>query len=400
MLATFTQVCYYGPMLKVITTEKVLIGLPLEEAEELVEAFTAACNYVAENSKDFARRRNAIALQHEFYHTIREKFGLPAQYAISVMRIVAGKWKVSKRKVPYFRREFPTLQSNRDFSFTKRNGLSVRTLTGRTKKITYSDNGGRFSTEADLGAAKLLISKGKVFLAFTVSQEVETKKEGGVIGVDVGINHAAVTSEKGFFDTSHAYKKKRHAYRKRRSSLQAKKDTGGNTRSVRGALKRLSGKEARLTRNEVHVVSKRFVAHAVAQGASRVVFEDVRGIRRGKWNHGWSNYMFRKFSTYKLNQVGITVELVDPAYTSQMCSNCGHTEKRNRKGQNFKCVQCSYSLNADLNAAYNIRLRSIINTANQSAGQVPSTSGTSQRALEVREEASASAVPVRQAASL
>ncbi len=47
---------------------------------------------------------------------------------------------------------------------------------------------------------------------------------------------------------------------------------------------------------------------------------------------------------------------VNPAYTSQTCSHCGHSEKENRKSQaRFQCVSCGYVSNADTNATINIR---------------------------------------------
>ena len=47
---------------------------------------------------------------------------------------------------------------------------------------------------------------------------------------------------------------------------------------------------------------------------------------------------------------------VNPAYTSQTCFECGHTDKENRKTQaRFQCVSCGFVSNADTNAAINIR---------------------------------------------
>ena len=47
---------------------------------------------------------------------------------------------------------------------------------------------------------------------------------------------------------------------------------------------------------------------------------------------------------------------VNPAYTSQRCSACGHTVRENRPTQaRFECEACGHSENADLNAAKNIR---------------------------------------------
>ena len=49
-----------------------------------------------------------------------------------------------------------------------------------------------------------------------------------------------------------------------------------------------------------------------------------------------------------------TFRRVRPEYTSQMCSACGHTEKRNRKGEKFLCQSCGHTDDADINAARNI----------------------------------------------
>lgn len=52
---------------------------------------------------------------------------------------------------------------------------------------------------------------------------------------------------------------------------------------------------------------------------------------------------------------GIITTMVNPAYTSQMCSSCGYVSKGNRKSQaSFKCLCCGHKLNADVNAARNI----------------------------------------------
>ena len=49
------------------------------------------------------------------------------------------------------------------------------------------------------------------------------------------------------------------------------------------------------------------------------------------------------------------VEKVHPAYTSQRCSACGHVAAESRESQSrFRCVACTYTGNADVNAARNI----------------------------------------------
>jgi IS605 OrfB family transposase len=51
---------------------------------------------------------------------------------------------------------------------------------------------------------------------------------------------------------------------------------------------------------------------------------------------------------------GILVSKVNPAYTSQRCSVCGHINRENRKGLDFLCLLCGHESNADFNAARNI----------------------------------------------
>ena len=60
--------------------------------------------------------------------------------------------------------------------------------------------------------------------------------------------------------------------------------------------------------------------------------------------------------------MGVSVVLVDPAYTSQKCCECGHIEKTNRKTQSvFCCHRCGIVENADINAAKNISSLATVN---------------------------------------
>ncbi len=54
-------------------------------------------------------------------------------------------------------------------------------------------------------------------------------------------------------------------------------------------------------------------------------------------------------------QYGITSSECVSAYTSQTCSCCGYTDKKNRKDQaRFECLWCGKKLHADVNAARNV----------------------------------------------
>jgi transposase len=64
---------------------------------------------------------------------------------------------------------------------------------------------------------------------------------------------------------------------------------------------------------------------------------------------------FRRMLAYKCERSGARLIAVNPAYTSQTCSQCNHCAPENRKNQAvFQCEACGLNLNADHNAALNI----------------------------------------------
>jgi len=70
----------------------------------------------------------------------------------------------------------------------------------------------------------------------------------------------------------------------------------------------------------------------------------------------WSPAELQRFIEYKAEDLGKEVIYVDPKFTSQKCSKCGYVNKENRHGSLFKCKNCGFELNADLNASRNIEV--------------------------------------------
>jgi putative transposase len=74
------------------------------------------------------------------------------------------------------------------------------------------------------------------------------------------------------------------------------------------------------------------------------------GLNREILASGWG-LMVRRLEQKAPNRV----ERVNPAFTSQRCSACGHVDKKSRESQaRFACTACGYACNADVNAARNI----------------------------------------------
>ena len=91
----------------------------------------------------------------------------------------------------------------------------------------------------------------------------------------------------------------------------------------------------------------------LAQVHSQVLQQALKDLDRAILDQGWG--AFRSLLAYKLAERGGKLVLVDPKYTSQRCSECGHTCPENRPSQAvFACVRCGLRLHADHNAARNI----------------------------------------------
>lgn len=111
----------------------------------------------------------------------------------------------------------------------------------------------------------------------------------------------------------------------------------------------------------------------MTQSARGTVASPSTNVTHKSWlnrtilDQGWG--MFRDLLKYKLEEKGGFLFLVDPAYTSQMCSQCEHVDPANRLCQaEFKCTNCSYQASADDNAASNILVRWAAGPAVQNCG--------------------------------
>jgi putative transposase len=109
------------------------------------------------------------------------------------------------------------------------------------------------------------------------------------------------------------------------------------------------------SRDILHKVSRAVINFAVEKHASTLAIGDVRDVadsvnkghkvnqKIAQWPHGH----LRQYLTYKAERAGITVQLVDEAYTSQTCPNtgCGHRHKA--KGRVYRCPQCGFQGHRD-----------------------------------------------------
>ena len=210
-----------------------------------------------------------------------------------------------------------------------------------------------------------------------VSIQTELKVEKPVhraksaIGVDLGVKKFATLSDGRVYEAKNSFKKRQARLSKLQQRLSKKNKGSSNFKSLKKRINRLHTKIANIRQDYLHQVST-----DISKNHALVVLEDLKvanmsksasgtleepgtmvaaksGLNRSILDQGW--HSFKSMLSYKLDHLGGELLLVDPRYTSQKCSSCGHTEKENRLSQaQFACMRCGHRENADINAAKNV----------------------------------------------
>ena len=168
----------------------------------------------------------------------------------------------------------------------------------------------------------------------------------GKIGVDVGLNVIAATSDgklygKNFKSKFNKLYKKVTNLRSNRFRQNLKKDS----KRLARLENKLSGVIKTVTGTVANKLIKSFPNHIF-------VLEnlDLKGCK------GQKRFAYRKLF-YSLSSKAV-VEVVNPAYTSQICPSCGFISRSNRHGTHFHCVSCGRKSHADVVGGINLLGRS------------------------------------------
>jgi len=128
-------------------------------------------------------------------------------------------------------------------------------------------------------------------------------------------------------------------------------------------LKKIKHRESNIIKNINHQISRKLV-NVCKEAKAGIVLENLKDIRRTakirkkqRYSHNsWSFYQLENMIEYKAKKLGIPIFYIEPQYTSQRCSRCGHIENANRQEKMFHCKKCGTVENADVNAGFNIAL--------------------------------------------
>jgi putative transposase len=344
-----------------LTVQVKLLSTP-EQAEALLatmQSMNAAATFAARAGFEHGVF-GQVSIHGLVYYTIRERFRLGAQHAVRAISKAVEAFARDKTIYPVFDPLGAVPLDDRLYRLIGLQEASINTTSGRIKLPFVVGDYFAGMLSRKMGAADLVYRDGQFFLYVTVEfQEAPPIEPSEWLGVDLGIVNLATDSTGETFSGDNVDRN-----RKRQATARKQHQRKG-TKKARRKLKHMSGKQSRFQRHTNHEISRRLVDKAKALNAG-IAIEDLTSIRdriepkvSGKFRRRFGNWSFnhlRQCIEYKARLVGVPVVAVDPRNTSRTCSECGHCEKANRKSQaEFRCLHCGFSMNADENAARNIR---------------------------------------------
>jgi len=341
-----------------------------EQHTALVETLwkcNAACDRMSRLAFETQTFRK-FDLHHLTYHDVRAETRLAAGHVVCAIAKVANAYKLDTETLRTFQ-PLGGIAFNKDTVAWRieEQSISLNTVCGRLKVSFLCSPAQKELLRGKRGQSDLLLRDGQFYLSVAVTvQAAAAFPPTGVIGVDMGIVNVAADSEGNQY-TGETVKKVRRKYRRQRRLLAPMK-----TPSARKHRKQMSRKEARFVKDTNHCISKKLVQLAFDRQKALAI-ECLQGIRqRGNgFNravrtelNSWAFHQLKLFLAYKSQRLGVTLIEVDPRYSSQTCSKCGHCERANRKTQEgFRCICCGFEANADFNAALNLKARGELSAA-------------------------------------
>jgi len=193
-----------------------------------------------------------------------------------------------------------------------------------------------------------------------------------VAGIDLGLTT--------FATLSNGDEIKRQRWMKRDAKdiarLQRKKERfvkgSPERRKVVRALQHAYRRAANRRSNFAHQESRKLVNDYQFIAFENLDIQDMqkngcRTINQGIADVAWRQFV--QFTTYKAEEAGRSVALVDPRGTTQECSGCGAVVPKDLSVRTHSCPHCGLSLSRDHNAALNILARGLA-----SLGESPGSS--------------------------
>jgi putative transposase len=264
------------------------------------------------------------------------------------------KFKKNSRSVEYSQSGWKLSDCRKYITFTDQTGIGSLKLVG-SRDIQFAD-------KSDIKRVRLVKRVDGYYCQFCIKVDrlEDCTPTGNSIGIDVGIK-SFYTDSNGDKVANPKLLRKSEKRLKKLQRLVSRKKKGSSNR--RKAINRLGRKHLQVSRQRKDFVVK--TAKTLCTSNDVIVLENlnVKGLIK---NHNlaksisdasWS--LFRTWLEYYGKLFNREIIAVNPAYTSQDCSNCGNRVKKSLSTRTHFC-SCGTVLCRDHNAAINILNKGIV----------------------------------------
>jgi putative transposase len=266
-------------------------------------------------------------------------------------------YKVGKLRFKSSKNRYKTLEYNQS-------GFKVDYETKRLKLSKIGEIPIKLHQKIKGKIKSVIIKKeptGKWFAFFQVEEEPKPlPKTNKVVGIDLGIDGYTIDSDGNKFENPKFTDKTLDKIKKVQKNLSRKVRGSNNYKKTKLKLIRIYDKLNNQKNDFLHKLSRYYI-----NNYDKIVLEDLniksmvenkkgqktlnRHILSGSWRK------FINLLLYKAEGAGREVILVNPAYTSKECSNCGHVVKDLKlSDRTFFCPVCGWKSDRDYNASLNI----------------------------------------------
>lgn len=249
-----------------------------------------------------------------------------------------------------------------------------RTLQGKPKTMTLKKESGN-----------------KWFVIFSVEQEFEIPTEPKIepkkyLGLDLGLIHFYYGSDGSKVEAPKFLRKKEKSLKKLQRRFSKAKKRSERWYKLKRALQKLHWRIRNQRLDFFHKTVNNLLKRADGFFLEGLTIKNMvrrpkpkqgengeylkngasfkSGLNKSINDAGW--YRFYQTLEYKAESLGKLVHRVNPAYTSQKCSNCSSTIKKSLSTRTHVCKNCGAILDRDFNAS-----RNILRLGLQSLGENP-----------------------------
>jgi putative transposase len=177
------------------------------------------------------------------------------------------------------------------------------------------------------------------------------------IGIDMGLESFATLSNSEKIENPRFFREEEKALKKAQQKFSKKEKYTKARYKARKIVarihERINWKRSNFCHQESHKIINEFNTVVVEDlSINNMRKSNLNGINKSIGDAAWRKFL--NMLDYKAEWAGCQVIKINPAYTSQICSQCHNRHKLDLSDRMYHCPYCGLSLNRDVNAALNI----------------------------------------------